>query len=122
MRGDQVLPGLPGFPGVNDYDGDGRVDRPCNRRRCRDADGLYLGQGGIVARHGGYFAEGGEALGVSGGRVDYDYDRGYPYDHYRGSGDRSFADREPPRMRGCETTWTEHRGSGTRVPVRVCRN
>jgi len=121
-RGDQVLPGFPGFPEVNDYDGDGKVDRPCKGRRCWRGYGLYLGYGGWPEGRRGYFADAGEVLGVSGGRVDYDYDRGYPYDHYSRGSEPAYAERSEPRMRSCVTQWTAARRSGGRVPVRVCRN
>ena len=70
------------------------------------------------SRHIGFFAQGGE-VGVANGRGQFDYDRGYPYDHYAYSEageDAVFA----PREHWCSTQWV--RDGRERVPVRVCRN
>ena len=72
-----------------------------------------------VYADGGFFSDG-DASRTPGG-VAYDYDRGYPYDHYRGraalplSGGSPFPD-EPL---GCSVKWVP--GDGGRVPVRICR-
>jgi len=93
------------------------------RRRTFHGYGGYLYEGlGFHSvsrsRHIGFFAEGGEAA-VANGRAYYDYDRGYPYDHY------AFEEAEedvvpPPREHWCSTQWV--RDGRERVPVRVCRN
>ena len=70
------------------------------------------------SRHIGFFAQGGES-GVANGRGQFDYDRGYPYDHYAygEAGDEvAYAARE----HWCSTQWV--RDGRERVPVRVCRN
>lgn len=61
--------------------------------------------------------------GRSDGRGGYDYDRGYPYDHYE---DRSARTELPieeaaPREVRCDTEWTRDDASGDKVPVTICR-
>ncbi len=126
-RGDFPLPVVPGFSDGREWRDDGRPGRPRkpDRPRRRDSFGYYgygIGFGGDLDPDRGYFATGGEPLAAANGRVDYDYDRGYPYDYYRGGrarhGGYETASREP----NCETEWTRDRRSGQKVPVRVCRN
>ena len=126
-RGNFPLPIVPGFSDGREWrDGD-RPDRPGGRNRPRRRDafgfgGYGVGFGGDLDPDRGYFANGGEAPAVANGRVRYDYDRGYPYDYYRGEraghGGYETASREPY----CEMEWTRDRRSGQQVPVRVCRN
>ena len=128
-RGNFPLPIVPGFLDGREWRDDRRPDRPPrphppDRPRRRDAfgfGGYGIGFGGYLDPDRGYFATGGEASTAANGRVDYDYDRGYPYDHYRGParhGAYETASREPY----CETEWTRDRRSGQQVSVRVCRN
>ena len=129
-RGNFPLPIVPGFLDGREWrdgsrpDRPRRPDRPDGPRR-RDAfgfGGYGIGFGVELDPDLGYFATGGEAPAVANGRVAYDYDRGYPYDYYRGGpaghGGYETASREPY----CETEWTKDRRSGQQVPVRVCRN
>jgi hypothetical protein len=74
-------------------------------------------------RDQGFFAETGDAWAEN-GRAVYDYDRGYPYDWYRGSDAPTGAGPGPrlaaPPLVRCEIDW----GGGTgrqRSAVRVCR-
>ena len=74
------------------------------------------------ASNRGYFDQGADGFEMSGGGARFDYDRGYPYDRYRGP--RS----EPPSHRvergepSCDMVWTRDRRGGDPVGVRVCRN
>ncbi|HEV2747628.1 MAG TPA: hypothetical protein VGW34_10060 [Allosphingosinicella sp.] len=71
---------------------------------------------------GGYAGFGGWGVGVTlaNGPVLYDYDRGYPYDHFN-YGERGEPDYAPRRPR-CDTEWTWDARAREEVPVRVCRN
>lgn len=86
--------------------------------------GLY-GFGGYWSDYDAYrdsdffMAYTGPRTDVVDGRVVYDYDRAYPYDHYgepRGAGD-GYAVRAPR----CTVTWTRDEQARRDVPVRICR-
>lgn len=81
-----------------------------------------LGYGGDYyggARDSHFFAPYSEAGTRAGnGRVAYDYDRAYPYDHYRGDEGAGPERRAPPR---CTTEWGWDSAEGRDVPIRVCR-
>src|SRR3546814_11839789 len=89
--------------------------------------GFGIGYGGGVADiYGGYrdsdfFAPySGPRAANGNGRVAYDYDRGYPSDHYRGDGggERSgYAARQPR----CPIEWGWDSGDSRDGPLRVCR-
>ena len=108
---------------------DHRRERP-GRRDGRRRQGYgypyFVGYGGginaLIPPDLGYFATGGEARRSSDGHVDYDYDRGYPYDYYSSPVEREMAYEAAPRERYCETIWARGGRSGERVPVTVCRN
>ena len=123
-RGDFPLPAVPGFSDGREWrDGDrpGRPHRP-DRPGRRGPLGYGIGFGGDLDPDRGYFKTRGEAPAVANGRVDYDYDRGYPYDYYRGGSERNGGYETASREPYCETEWTRNRRSGQQVPVRVCRN
>lgn len=96
-----------------------RGDRPRRRGRIQElgliggdwSDGGWGYEHNRTAEGNGYFGHGSS----DGGR--YDYDRGYPYDHYDdgGTGERSYA--RPTR---CRTEWVPD-GHGEEVPVNICR-
>jgi hypothetical protein len=79
----------------------------------------------VVRGDFGYFRQDGLEPAVRNGKVLYDYDRGYPYDHYSG-GPRIHTSEAPheyeARSRECVTEWTHDRRTRQQVPVRVCRN
>lgn len=128
--GNFPLPIVPGFSDGREWrDGagptrpgrPGKPDRP--RRRDFYGYGYGIGFGGTIdGADRGYFATGGEPPAVRNRHVDYDYDRGYPYDHYSGRPEREVAYGRASREAYCETEWTRDRRSGQQVPVRVCRN
>ena len=144
-RGNFPVPGLPSWSDSFGHRNHfrfgfhrpGRIDRPDrpnrpHRRHRRHRDDVYdhgygyaygygIGIGGVIDPDRGYFATGGEAIQVGSGHVDYDYDRGYPYDHYR-PGEQETAYDMPGRPSYCETRWTRDGQSKDRVPVRICRN
>jgi hypothetical protein len=98
--------------------------RPRDRKRWRGHYGQGFALGFYGLSRGGYFAERQGAPAVVNGHVDYDYDRGYPYDYYSYASPEREDDRfySEPREPYCETVWTRGpRGTG-RAPVRVCRN
>lgn len=111
---------------------DGERDRRRPRRdrygqRYGWQGGFYLPGGGYVyddpgfGPDRGYFSQNGERPLKSGGQAYFDYDRGYPYEHYnepRHDEDRRLARAEP----SCEMAWTRDLSNGDLVPVRVCRN
>jgi hypothetical protein len=72
-----------------------------------------------TALEDGYFGQG----AVHNGRGGYDYDRGYPYDYYRGSpvGQAEQSEAYQPREVECRTQWVPDEGTGEKVPVSVCR-
>jgi hypothetical protein len=126
-RGDFPLPIVPGFSDGREWRDGGRHGRPSRPDRPRRRDiagfgGYGIGYGSDFNRDGGYFATQGETPAVANGRARYDYDRGYPYDYYRGGPERSGGDETALRDSYCETQWTRDRRSGEQVPVRVCRN
>ena len=126
-RGDFPLPIVPGFSDGREWRDGGRPGRPSRPHRPRPRGfvgfgGYGIGYGGDLDRDRGYFATAGEAPAVANGRARYDYDRGYPYDYYRGGPERSGGDETALRDSYCETQWTRDRRSGEQVPVRVCRN
>lgn len=119
----------PGFPGGAGHWAPGRHRRPDagrgHRRRNGDEGAWPYWAGGVALEdypepgRGGFFADG-EALPTRGGVV-YDYDRGYPYDHYRDRPDRPqrrerFADEGMAR---CSVERVPGRGGPT--DVRICR-
>lgn len=83
--------------------------------------GSGIGYGYLPSRDSG-FASGGERSRSRDGYVAYDYDRGYPYDHYRPRERRESAYQSAQRERSCEVEWVRGGQSGQRVPVKVCRN
>ena len=103
-----------------------------HHRRDRDGDGFDygygygIGYGGSIDGDRGYFAEDAGAPEVANGHARYDYDRGYPYEYFaEREREPAYAGRRSdvaPRVRGCETEWTQDRRSGRQVSVRVCRN
>lgn len=124
-RGNFPLPIVPGFEDGREWrDGSrpGLPDKP-NTPWWRDPFGFGygIGYGRDLDRDRGYFARGGEASAAN-GRVRYDYDRGYPYDHYREGPERNDGYESASREPFCEMEWTRDRRSGQQVPVRVCRN
>ncbi|MGS1015448.1 hypothetical protein [Allosphingosinicella humi] len=83
-----------------------------------------LGYGGDAyyggARDSDFFAPYSEAGTITdNGRVAYDYDRAYPYDHYRGEEGVDAERRAPPR---CTIEWGWDSAEDRDVPIRVCRN
>jgi hypothetical protein len=72
----------------------------------------------------GFFGNGGEATLVDGHAV-YDYDRSYPYEHYRAPRREKAAATGSSTRRatasGCETEWVPDGRGGGDVPVRICR-
>ena len=115
----------------NGYSGTGSISLLPNRDerrrhmlRDRDALGYGYGYDGLGyysvsrSRHIGFFAEGGDA-GVANGRAFYDYDRGYPYDHYAYQ-DEAEEIVHLPREQRCSTQFVRERGEP--ISVRVCRN
>jgi hypothetical protein len=116
----------PGFAGGFHNWAPGRHRRPDAGRRHRRGDGNQGAQsywaGGAALEdypepgRGGFFADG-EALPTRGGVV-YDYDRGYPYDHYRDRPQRTerFADEGTAR---CSVERVPGRGGPTEI--RICR-
>ena len=126
-RGDFPLPIVPGLSDGREWRNDGRPGRPHKpdrqrRRHWFGYGGYGIGFGGDFDPDRGYFASGAEAPAVANGHARYDYDRGYPYDHYRGSPERNGSYETGSRETICETEWTRDRRSGQQVPVRVCRN
>lgn len=98
--------GFPGFFPVWGYYGDG--------------DGYVESE--ITPEMFGYFATGGEVELVDGEAV-YDYDRGYPYDWYRGDQITSSAEGlalRSPEYR-CELSWVPAGSGKGRTQVRICR-
>lgn len=105
-------------------------------RSCFDRNvdrGLLLGfgfanaYGGLTEdpealRDQGFFADSGDSWAAN-GRAVYDYDRGYPYDWYRDSGEAA-APAEHVASAGamvrCDVTWVRA-ARGGQSPVRVCR-
>jgi len=149
-KGDGFV-GRPGRPGRSWWHGGGPRDRDetwrerwrkrCLKRgRCRGFDdGFYddpfvygygYGYGGIgydpliAGGAYGYYTQDGGPPRVSGGRAQFDYDRGYPYEYY--SGPRTgieMSEAEPSyRPRECETETARDHRAGRDVSVRVCRN
>lgn len=93
-------------------------------------DGLGLGglgyagdayyNGSYGARDSGFFAPSSETGTMTrNGRVAYDYDRAYPYDHYRGDAAAQPEARTAPR---CITEMGWDSAEGRDVAIRVCRN
>ena len=126
-RGDFPLPIVPGYSDGREWRNEGRLGRPPRRDRQRRRDFFdYGGYGtgfiGDLDPDRGYFATGGQAPEVANGRVRYDYDRDYPYDHYRKGTERNGSYDTASREPNCETEWTLDRRSRQQVPVRVCRN
>lgn len=83
-----------------------------------------LGYGGDAyyggARDSDFFAPSSETGTMTrNGRVAYDYDRAYPYDHYRGDAAAQPEARTPPR---CTTEMGWDSAEGRDVAIRVCRN
>lgn len=120
--------GSGGSGGFSRFERD-RSDRHDQRWRGRRRGGGYaygygygIGIGGAGDPERGYFADGGDARKGRDGQVDYDYDRGYPYDHYSPREERELAYEAAPRERYCETVWARGGRSDDRVPVTVCRN
>ncbi len=119
-----------GGPGWSNREGSSRRERCRMRGWCRDRWGYGYGYGGehermIAGGEFGYFNQEGDEPSMENGRPRYDYDRGYPYEHYRG--ERGMMMSEGPgdygsRSRSCETERTHDRRSGRQVEVRVCRN
>ena len=83
--------------------------------------GGLAGDGAGYASNQGYFGQGAEGFEVSGGGARFEYDRGYPYDHYRGPRSERPSYRAERGEPSCDMVWTRDR-SGGRVAVRVCRN
>jgi hypothetical protein len=84
----------------------------------------YYGYGGVGAlidnRESGFFDGAGDVEAVN-GSARYDYDRGYPYDHFnerRGAA----MERRSERATRCDTVIAWDGGERREVPVRVCRN
>ncbi len=135
--GNFPIPGLPPVAGGIDgriFGGHGRIDGPDRpnrpdrpdrpdrpRKRDRSPYGYGIVYGGSIDPDLGYFASRGSSRRIVNGRVEYDYDRGYPYDHYSYSREAE-APRHTRREAWCETEWTRDHSGGGRVPVRVCRN
>jgi hypothetical protein len=109
----------------------GRVGRRCFGRGFDRR--LFLGLGYVDAYGGltedpealrdqGFFADSGGSWTENGHAV-YAYDRAYPYDWYRGSGEEA-APAEPVASAGpvvrCDVTWVAA-ARGAQAPVRVCR-
>lgn len=82
-----------------------------------DFGGAYLDD--AFARESRYFEPSGGISWAAGNRVHYDYDRSYPYDFYKGRGERR--PDVAARKSSCDMEWTEDR-QGREVAVRVCRN
>lgn len=83
--------------------------------------GAFLGYGGdfFFSRDSDFFAPwSGPRTEPAYGRVAYDYDRGYPYDHYD-DGDRGGERYAPPPR--CDTEWAWDARERRDVPIRVCR-
>ena len=125
--GNFPIPIVPGFSDGREWRGKDRHGRPGrpDRPRRRDRNEYHYGYGAESGNYldpdRGYFAEGGEARATADG-VRYDYDRGYPYDHYRGSPGRQAGYEAASREPYCDMKWTRDRRSGQQVSVRVCRN
>ncbi len=135
-------PGLysrPASPGRRSWNDEGPRDRDHRPNRCfrkgRCAHwGLYgygYGYGGIghqdmiAGGRYGYFSQGGETRGLSHGRPVYDYDRGYPFEHYSDGGRSAWSEgagNRYARTRDCSTETTRDRRTGRQVDIRVCRN
>lgn len=90
-------------------------------RRGYSKDGQYLyaidaprDRHDRLSRHKGYFDH-----GYSDGSGTFDYDRGYPYDHFPGSA--GFVEEPPqPREIRCRTQMVDDRAQRRQVPVRIC--
>lgn len=118
--------------GLLDLPGGFASDERGRRRRDGDDAGWYFGGGygegyGVQEPHGyrdrGYFDQrGAEAKRGRTARGDFEYDRGYPYDHYRGDagdmGERDLALAEP--VTRCRMQWTQDRRTREQVEVRIC--
>lgn len=123
--GNFPIPGLPPVPGGIDgrIFGPGHFPRPDHPGKPHDYFyGYGIGIGGVIDRDRGYFTTEGAAPQVVGGHVRYDYDRGYPYDHYSRAIEPDFAVEASQRQSYCVTKWTRGRRGGESVPVRICRN
>lgn len=137
-RGDRIIvdrrPGAGPFPsGLLDLPGSPFVPDDRHRRRGGGdfgfySDGYYDGGYGVQDPHGyrdyGYFSGPGAAgAEASGGKAHYDYDRGYPYDHYDAGEE---ADGEgvayAESVRRCRLQWTTDRRTRAKVQVRICSN
>lgn len=128
---DRVTRARPGTRGLLDLPGSPFVPEEARRRGGGDV-GFWTGGGygdgyGVREPHGyrdyGYFSGPGAAGAQAwGGEAHYEYDRGYPYDHYRGVADHAprLAHAEP--VRRCRTEWTRDRRTRAQVQVRVCAN
>ena len=121
------------FPrGLLDLPGGFATEERGRRRHDDDDAGWYFGGGygggyGVQEPHGyrdrGYFdqqrADRERSRGAGG---DFDYDRSYPYDHYRGEADgddgRDLAMAEP--VTRCRMQWTQDRRTRGQVEVRIC--
>ena len=119
--------------------GDGRDDRQRWRRRCirRGSCGFYgyggygygygygygsIGDDSLLANAYGYFAQEGGVEARNGG-ARFDYDRGYPYEHYsQGQARETIGGVRDYRRRECSVESTRDHRSGRQVDVRVCRN
>jgi hypothetical protein len=102
-----------------------RRERHRNRHGWWGGGYLYGGagyDGWGYGRDQGYFSQSGERPLASNGQAYFDYDRGYPYDHYS-EGRRDDEERSAARVgQSCEMEWTRDLADGDLVPVRVCRN
>lgn len=120
VSGGTLAPSSRSGPGFVPGDPRPRPGRP-GRNRWHFSGGL-AGEGAAYARNRGYFEQGAEGFAMSGAQPRFDYDRGYPYDHYRGPRN------EPPIYgaergeRSCAIEATRDRSTGRLVEVRVCRN
>lgn len=106
--------------------GQGRGQHHRYRRWQNDRDDIsyWVGGGGAyddvpIAGEEGFFGDG-EAVSL-GNRVHYDYDRGYPYRHFRDRRSRLAVRSSETGPYRCEVDWVPAgRGRGE-TPVRICR-
>lgn len=108
--------------------GHGRGRAPHHRYRRwqndRDQASYWIGGGGSYDEgpapgEEGFFGDG-EAV-RAGNRVIYDYDRGYPYRHFRERGTTLAAAGRGSGAYRCEVDWVPAGRGGGETPVRVCR-
>lgn len=129
---DRVVRARPDTRGLLDLPGSPFVPDDRRRRRGGEDFGFWTGGGygegyGVRDPHGfrdyGYFSGPGAAGADSwGGEAHYEYDRGYPYDHYRGAQDDGASLAQADPIRRCRTEWTSERRTRARVQVRICAN